>query len=98
MKKTNVKLDITKILIAATAITAVVLVGKGISFQPVIASNNEIAAKLAEDIKNETRTIEELNAVIESAGTDEYIEKIAREKLGMIRANEIVFIDLSGQQ
>lgn len=98
MKKAKAKLDITKVLIAATAITAVVLIAKGISFQPVIASNNEIAEKLAEDIKNETRTIEELNAVIESAGTDEYIEKIAREKLGMIRANEIVFIDLSGQQ
>ena len=27
---------------------------------------------------------------------DEYIEKVAREKLGMIKRDEIVFVDISG--
>ena len=31
-------------------------------------------------------------------GTDEYIEKIARDKLGMIKANEKIFIDVSKSQ
>ena len=38
-----------------------------------------------------------VSANYEKAGTDEYIEKIAREKLGMIKSDEIVFIDISGQ-
>ncbi|HAL63405.1 MAG TPA: cell division protein FtsH [Clostridiales bacterium] len=56
-----------------------------------------MAAKIIEDIDRENHRIEELNRDLENAGTDEYIEKIAREKLGMIKANEIVFIDISGR-
>lgn len=97
MKKNGIRIDITKMIMAVTAIAAVVMVGKGISVQPIIAANNERAAKIAEDIAKENQRIEELDKAIQNAGTDEYIEKIAREKLGMIKANEIVFIDISGQ-
>jgi len=34
---------------------------------------------------------------LEKAGTDEYIERTAREKLGLVKANERVFIDI-GQE
>ena len=97
MKKTNTRLDITKIIMAATAIVCAAMIGKGFAVAPIIAANNEMAAKIAEDIDKENRRIEELDADLENAGTDEYIEKIAREKLGMIKANEIVFIDISGR-
>ncbi len=97
MKKTNVRIDITKIIMAVTAILAVAMVGKGFAVSPIIAANNEMAQKIQEDIDKENRRIEELDLALENAGTDEYIEKIAREKLGMIKANEIVFIDISGQ-
>lgn len=97
MKKTKVKIDITKIIMAVTAIVAVAMVGKGFAVSPIIAANNEMAAKIQEDIDKENRRIEEIDLALKNAGTDEYIEKIAREKLGMIKANEIVFIDISGQ-
>lgn len=97
MKKSGIKFDAPKLLIAIVAIVGVVMIGKGIAFQPIIAANNERAEKISEDIEKENQRIEELDKAIESAGTDEYIEKIAREKLGMIKANEIVFIDISGQ-
>lgn len=97
MKKNGIGFDVTKLIMAVTAIVAVVMVGKGISVQPIIAANNERAAQITEDIAKENQRIEELDKAIQSAGTDEYIEKIAREKLGMIKANEIVFIDISGQ-
>jgi len=97
MKKNKVKIDVTKIIMAVTAIFAVAMVGKGFAVSPIIAANNEMAARIQEDIDKENRHIEELNLALENAGTDEYIEKIAREKLGMIKANEIVFIDISGQ-
>lgn len=97
MKKSSIGFDVTKMIMAVTAIVAVVMIGKGVSVQPIIAANNERAAKLAEDIAAENQRIEELDKAIQNVGTDEYIEKIAREKLGMIKANEIVFIDISGQ-
>ena len=97
MRKNAVGFDIRKMIMAITAIIAIVMIGKGISVQPIIEANNIKAAKITEDIAKENQRIEELDKAIQSAGTDEYIEKIAREKLGMIKANEIVFIDISGQ-
>ena len=97
MKKTNIKFDVTKVIMAITAIVCVVMIGKGIAVQPIISANNAKASKIVEDIDKENRRIEEIDAALENAGTDEYIEKMAREKLGMIKANEIVFIDISGQ-
>lgn len=97
MKKTNERLNIVKLITAATAIVCVAMIGKGFAVSPIIAANNEMAAKISEDIDKENRRIEELDAALENVGTDEYIEKIAREKLGMIKANEIVFIDISGR-
>ena len=97
MKKSGTKFDITKAIMAVTAILAAVMIGKGISVQSIISANNDRAEKIKEDIDKENQRIEELDKAIQNSGTDEYIEKIAREKLGMIKANEIVFIDISGQ-
>ena len=97
MKKTGFKLDIKKLLYAATAIIGVAMIGKGIAVQPVIKANDEIALRISEEIAKEQRNIDEIDEAIKNVGTDEYIEKIAREKLGMIKANEIVFVDISGQ-
>ena len=97
MKKNMKKFDITKLLFAVTAIVSIAMIGKGFSVSPIIDSNDKIAAKLSEDIAKEQSRIEEIDATRSMAGTDEFIEKIAREKLGMIKANEIVFIDISGQ-
>lgn len=36
---------------------------------------------------------EELNHLISIADTDEYIEKMARERLGYVKPNDLVFID-----
>ena len=96
MKNKKSKFDITKILFAATAIVAIIMIGKGISVSPIIDANSKSAAKLSEDIAKEQTRIEEIEAISSMVGTDEFIEKIAREKLGMIKANEIVFIDISG--
>ncbi|MBQ7985649.1 MAG: septum formation initiator family protein [Clostridia bacterium] len=45
----------------------------------------------------EKQRIKEIDEVSEKVGTDEYTEKVAREKLGMIKSDEIVFVDISGQ-
>lgn len=37
--------------------------------------------------------IEELNSQIEKSGTIEFLENVAREELGMVKPNEIIYID-----
>ena len=96
MKKNSKKLDISKLLFAITFVVAVVMIGKGIAVSPIIDANTKSAEKLMDDIAKEQSRIDEIDAISKMAGTDEFIEKIAREQLGMIKANEILFIDISG--
>ncbi len=96
-RKPVFKLNLLTCLMLITAIVSVTMVVKGFMLQPAIAANNEKAAKLEESIEYEKKRIEEIDAMMEEVGTDEYIERIAREKLGMIKADEIVFVDISGQ-
>ncbi len=96
-KKTNIKLDLTKIIIAVTLIAGVSMIARGIMVQPIISANNEKAKKIAAEIETEKKNIEDIDNTMKQTGTDEYVEKIAREKLGMIKADEIVFVDISGQ-
>ena len=52
---------------------------------------NNIQAK----IKEEMELNEELKKQKEMLATDEYIEKVAREKLGMVKPGERIFIDIN---
>ena len=50
---------------------------------------NELNEKI--NLANEEN--EELNYQTEYKNSDEYIEKLARDKLGMVKNNEIIFYD-----
>ena len=50
--------------------------------------------KIENKIKEEERLNEELKKEKEMIQSDEYKEKVAREKLGMVKKNERVFIDI----
>ena len=97
MKKAKFKMNILTCLVLLTVVASVSMVVKGFMLQPIVSANYEKAEKIDYDISCENQRISEINAMTEKIGTDEYIEKIAREKLGMIRTDEIVFIDISGQ-
>ncbi|HIU49292.1 MAG TPA: septum formation initiator family protein, partial [Candidatus Avimonoglobus intestinipullorum] len=51
---------------------------------------------LQEKIEYEKQRMQEVDEMKDKVDTDEYIEKVAREKLGLIKDDEIVFIDVSG--
>ena len=51
----------------------------------------EYKTKIAEAESENQR----LEAELEKAGTDEYLERVAREELGLVKANERVFIDIT---
>ncbi len=53
------------------------------------------ADRYQEQIVAEQETKEELNSIKENINSDEYIEDMAREKLGMYLPNERVYIDIT---
>lgn len=58
------------------------------------AKNNELKDVEAK-IKEEQAVNEELKKQEEMISSNEYIEKIAREKLGMVKPGEKVFVDVN---
>ena len=48
-------------------------------------------AELEEQLKEETARAEEIDALEEYVGTEEYVEDVAKEKLGLVNPNEILF-------
>lgn len=103
MKKTETKREITKkekiklsgIIVAVLALGMLI---KGAMLQPQIIDNQDTIAELESRKAYEQQRGEEIDNMKENVDTDEYIEKIAREKLGMIRKDEIIFIDVNGEQ
>lgn len=67
----------------------VVLVKQQISLTKCNAVSEEYKTKISEANLENSKLKEELD----KADTDEYLERMAREKLGMVKANERVFVD-----
>lgn len=65
--------------------------------QPKILKNKKEIASLNEQIEYEDKKSQEIDALKAKVNTDEYIEKVAREKLGLIKENEKIFIDVASQ-
>lgn len=63
--------------------------------QKVILARESEIARMKEKIGEEQAINEELTKQREIINSDKYVEKIAREKLGMVRKEERVFIDIS---
>lgn len=61
-----------------------------VQYKNYVKVNNEIK-KILNDIDKENLRHQNLQAQIKSCDSNEYIEKIAREKLGMIKSDEIIF-------
>lgn len=57
-----------------------------------LANKKEVIESQIQDL---SRDIDVLNKEIEKSGTLEFIEKVAREDLGMVKPREIIYIDKS---
>lgn len=56
--------------------------------------NNEIAY-LKKEIKDTEKEIEDLKESKKSLDDDKYIEDIARNRLKMVKSNEIIYVDIN---
>ncbi len=66
---------------------------RGVMQQPQITRNKQQAAELKHQIEYEEKRIEEVDSLKEKVNTDEYIEKVAQEKLGLVKREAKIFID-----
>ncbi len=80
----------------------VLLVGamtfKGLIQIPQIRAAKAEIARLNTQIEYEQERQKEVEELKNKVNTDEYIEKIASEKLGLVKSNAKIFIDVSGEQ
>ncbi len=98
IKKTGgVKINIKRLAAClAVFLFVVYFICAVISQQVKLNRKNDEIAGLNESIESANRETERLNKELENVNDPEYLERMAREKLGMVTPNERVYIDLSG--
>ncbi len=69
----------------------VLLYVEGRSVQQRISANTQKQQELAEQIDDEKARTKEIEAMQDYIQSDEYTEKIAKEKIGLVKENEIIF-------
>ena len=90
--KMSYKKLIKKIILIALAIY---IVGIFISQQKTLNAYSKEIKNYENQIENEQESQQSLEEMKENVNSPEYIEKIAREKLGMYLPNEKVYIDIT---
>ena len=98
IKKTGkVKINFKRLALSLFVLVfCVYFVCKVISQQTVLSRKNDEIQSINAQIETASRETERLNSELESVNDPEYMERMAREKLGLVAPNERVYIDLSG--
>lgn len=81
-------------VISITAVIVVLGITLSVGSISLHKKNNEYKAQEAEleaQIQQEALRAEEIEELEEYVGTDEYVEDVAKEKLGLVYPNEIIF-------
>jgi cell division protein DivIC len=82
--------SILGIIMVLFLLVAVVSVGS-ISLQAKNQTYKAQETELQEQIQDEEERSEEIDELEEYVGTDEYVEETAKDKLGLVHENEIIF-------
>lgn len=89
--KSGIKIWIFVILVGSMAF-------KGLIQIPQIMEGKKEITRLTEQIEYEKERQKEVIELKGKVDSDEYIEKIASEKLGLIKSNAKIFVDVSGDE
>ena len=84
----------TKIFVAIFAVYAAFTL---VSLQIQISAKREEQAALRAQIEEQTLRNAEIEAILNNEDNDEYIARIARDKLGYVSPGERVFVDISSK-
>lgn len=80
-------------MLCITAVVTVLLVSLTVQSHSLTVKNaafEEQEARLARQLEDEKKRTEEIDGLQEYMQTDEYVEKIARDKLGLVYPDEIL--------
>lgn len=89
-------INIKRFVIALIVIVAVIYVSVTFFKQSMMLNKREeIVESLEKQISEENLRQKQLNKELENVKDPEYLERMAREKLGLVKANERVFIDVT---
>lgn len=80
--------------VVSIAVILVYLLFIAVNQQKLLNAKDLELSRIDSRIKEETRLNEELNKEKETIQSDEYIEKVAREKLGMVKKDQKVYVDI----
>lgn len=70
----------------------------GLMQMPTINKNRTQTAEVEQKIKEEKERQAEIDDLTTKVNTDEYIERIASEKLGLVKSNSTIFYDVSEEK
>ena len=70
----------------------------GLMQMPAISKNRAQTAEIEQKIKEEKERQAEIDDLTTKVNTDEYIERIASEKLGLVKSNSTIFYDVSEEK
>jgi len=83
----------TKLIFIAVVLFFVYFTVTFVEQQKIINLKSKQIETINQKIAEEQRINEELNKSKEIIGSDEYVEKVARERLGMVKSGEKLFVD-----
>ncbi len=86
-----------RILIWTVIIFSGGMIFKGLMQRPQIARNKSYINSLESKIEDERNRQAEVDDLKTKVNTDEYIERIASEKLGLVKSNATIFLDVSDE-
>ena len=86
------------ILVWAVILISGFMIFKGMMQIPQINANKQEIASLESQIEYEKTRQKETDSLMTQIDSDEYIEKVANEKLGLVKSNSKIFIDVSQEQ
>lgn len=93
-RKKRINIRLRAGMLGITLVVCLLLVTfviKGRSLQAKISANEEKIAQLEEEITAEEARTGEIEELQDYMKSDEYVEKIAKEKIGLINDDEILF-------
>lgn len=85
------------VLLWAVILTSGGMFLKGIMQRPQINRYREEIAVLEQKAEEERNRQAEIDDLKTKVNTDEYIERIASEKLGLVKSNAKIFLDISDE-
>lgn len=75
----------------------VILLVQGQRLNAQASANEQRMAELEQQIEDENQRTQEIGDLEEYMQSDEYLEKVAKDKLGLIKDGEIIFKESGGE-